>query len=115
MWPLEPEPESDPRAPATRYRYRDGRGRVGFIDSVTRPFCGDCGRLRLTADGKLRVCLYDDREADLKAALRGGASAEEIEQLVEQAVAGKGRGGALDILDKREAPRLARTMHQIGG
>src|SRR5262249_36372119 len=54
-WPLAPDPSGDPRAPATRWLYRDGRGAVGFIDSVTAPFCDACGRLRLTSDGKLRV------------------------------------------------------------
>jgi cyclic pyranopterin phosphate synthase len=114
-WPLEARPAGDPRAPATSYRFLDGRGAVGFIDSVTQPFCGDCGRLRLTADGKLRVCLYDDRETDLKGPLRAGADDAALERLVASAVAAKGRGGALDILERREPPRLARTMHQIGG
>jgi cyclic pyranopterin phosphate synthase len=115
LWPIEPDPAADPRAPASRYRFKDGRGWVGFIDSVTRPFCGDCGRLRLTADGKLRVCLYDDRETDLKAPLRAGASTTEIGQLMEHAVRGKGRGGALEILERQVALPLVRTMHQIGG
>ncbi len=114
-WPIEPDPGADPRAPATRYRFRDGRGWVGFIDSVTRPFCLDCGRLRLTADGKLRVCLYDDRETDLKTPLRAGVSAAEIGRLMERAVRGKGPGGALEILERRAPLPLARTMHQIGG
>jgi cyclic pyranopterin phosphate synthase len=114
-WPLRPDPQGDPRAPARRFLFADGRGAVGFIDSVSRPFCGDCGRLRLTADGKLRVCLYDDRETDLKGPLRAGATDERIEGLIERALAGKGRGGALEILEARRAPVLARTMHQIGG
>jgi len=114
-WPLAPDAAGDPRAPARRYLFHDGGGAVGFIDSVSRPFCADCGRLRLTADGKLRVCLYDDRETDLRAPLRDGASDGDLERLIERAVAGKGRGGALDILEARRAPVLARTMHQIGG
>ena len=71
--------------------------------------------MRLTADGKFRVCLYDDREVDLKRALRTGASDAELEQLMVDAVAGKKRGGALEILEQQEALPLARTMHQIGG
>jgi cyclic pyranopterin phosphate synthase len=114
-WPLEPDPRSDPRAPARRFLYRDGRGAVGFVNSVSEPFCADCGRLRLTADGKLRVCLYDDRETDLKSALRSGASDSRLALLVEEAVGRKGRGGALEILERRAARPLARTMHQIGG
>jgi len=114
-WPIEPDPAGDPRAPATRYRYRDGRGYVGFIDSVSRPFCAECSRLRLTADGKLRVCLYDDGEVDLKAALRGGVGDDEIERIIERAVRGKGRGGALEILERKFVRSPERTMHQIGG
>jgi cyclic pyranopterin phosphate synthase len=114
-WPIEPDPDADPRAPATRYRFRDARGTLGFIDSVSRPFCSSCSRLRLTSDGKLRVCLYDDRETDLKGPLRAGAPDEALEQLMVQAVRGKGRGGALDLLERREARPLLRTMHQIGG
>lgn len=114
-WPIEPDPQARPDAPATRYLFRDGKGALGFIDSVTRPFCSTCSRLRLTADGRLRVCLYDDREVDLRTPLRGGADDAELERLMQRAVEGKGRGGALDILDKQAAPSLARTMHQIGG
>lgn len=114
-WPLEPDPAGDPHAPATRYRFLDGRGSVGFIDSVTQPFCGNCSRLRLTSDGMLRVCLYDDRETDLKTPLRAGASDGELDRLMLQAVHGKGRGGAIEILERRAAIPLARTMHQIGG
>ncbi len=114
-WPIEPDPQRDPHAPATRYVFRDGKGAVGFIDSVSRPFCSSCSRLRLTADGKLRVCLYDDRETDLKAPLRAGATDADIERLMVDAVLGKGRGGALDILETRAAIPLKRTMHQIGG
>ena len=114
-WPIEPDPQRDPHAPATRYVFRDGKGAVGFIDSVTRPFCSSCSRLRLTADGKLRVCLYDDREADLKAALRAGATDADIERLMVDALLTKGRGGALEILEQQAAIPLKRTMHQIGG
>jgi cyclic pyranopterin phosphate synthase len=115
LWPIERDAGRDPHAPAARWRFRDGKGAVGFIDSVTRPFCGSCSRLRLTADGKLRVCLYDDAETDLKTPLRAGASDAELALLMQQAVLAKGRGGALDILERRAAIPLRRTMHQIGG
>ncbi len=64
-WPIEPVEGGDPAAPATVWRFADGEGTVGFIDSVSAPFCATCSRLRLTSDGAFRVCLYDDREADL--------------------------------------------------
>jgi GTP 3',8-cyclase len=114
-WPFVPDPAGDPHAPAERYVFADGRGAVGFIDSVTEPFCAGCSRIRLTAEGRLRVCLYDDSETDLKGPLRAGAGDGVIEGLVREAVARKGRGGALEILERRAAIPLARTMHQIGG
>ncbi len=114
-WPLERDPAGDRSAPATRFRFRDGRGKVGFINSISEPFCGDCSRLRLTADGKFRVCLYDNAEIDLKTPLREGAADEDLAALIHEAVLGKGRGGAMEILEsKRSLPRN-RTMHQIGG
>ena len=88
---------------------------MGFINSVTQPFCGDCSRLRLTSDGKLMVCLYDRHGVDLKTPLRAGAADAELERLMVQAVAGKGPGGALEVLERRHALPLSRTMHQIGG
>jgi cyclic pyranopterin phosphate synthase len=114
-WPLEPDPDADPNAPATRYLFADGRGAVGFINSVTEPFCEDCSRLRLTADGKLTTCLYATGETDLKTPLRTGSTPEAIERLIERAVLDKGRGGALEILERRATIPLTRTMHQIGG
>ena len=115
VWPVVPDPAGDPHAPASRFLFKDGKGAIGFINSVTAPFCGACTRTRLTSDGKFRVCLYDDKETDLRAALRGGARDAAIAGLMEDAVAQKGRGGALDILDSNAALPLARTMHQIGG
>ncbi len=114
-WPIARDPDGDPHAPASRYVYQDGRGAVGFIDSVTAPFCSACSRIRLTCDGKFRVCLYDDRETDLREPLRSGAGDEVLAGLMRDAVARKGRGGALDILESRTAIPLVRTMHQIGG
>ena len=114
-WPIVPDPARDPHAPATRFLYEDGAGAVGFIDSVTAPFCATCSRLRVTSDGKVRVCLYDDRETDLRAALRAGADDVAIAALLHAAISRKGRGGALDILESKTAIPLSRTMHQIGG
>jgi len=115
QWSLVPDPQGDPHAPASRYVYRDGRGAVGFINSVTQPFCANCSRLRLTSDGKLFVCLYDNKGVELKTPMRSGASDSEIERLMLDGVRGKGRGGALDVAERREALPLQRTMHQIGG
>ncbi len=63
-----------------RYRFADGRGRIGFINPVSEPFCGDCNRIRLTADGRLRTCLFSLRETDLRGPLRGGADDDELER-----------------------------------
>lgn len=115
VWPLVPDPAGDRHAPASRFLFEDGKGAVGFINSVTAPFCAACTRIRLTSDGKFRVCLYDDKETDLRSALRGGATDAAIAGLMRDAVTRKGRGGALDILDAKAAMPLARTMHQIGG
>jgi cyclic pyranopterin phosphate synthase len=115
VWPVVPDHAGDRHAPASRFLFKDGKGAVGFINSVTAPFCATCTRIRLTSDGKFRVCLYDDKEADLRVALRGGASDAAIADLMRDAVTQKGRGGALDILDAKAAMPLARTMHQIGG
>lgn len=114
-WPIEPVPPEDPHAPASRWRFLDGAGHVGFIDSISAPFCGDCSRLRVTSDGKFRVCLYDPTETDLKGPLRRGESDDELAGRMVRAVAAKGRGGALEILENRRAPSSTRTMHQIGG
>src|ERR1700686_1811632 len=84
--PLTPVPDPDPRAPASEYTYADGGGMVGFIASVSRPFCLNCNRLRLTADGHLRYCLFAVEEDDVKTLLRSGASDAEIEALVRRNV-----------------------------
>ena len=76
--PLIAIPDSDPRAPATEYRYADGSGRVGIVASVTKPFCLNCNRLRLTSDGKLRYCLFAIEETDIRPLLRNGAPDEAI-------------------------------------
>jgi cyclic pyranopterin phosphate synthase len=114
-WPLTEAPSSSPHSPATRFLFEDGVGSVGFINSVTAPFCSTCSRLRLTADGYMSSCLYATDEVDLKTPLRAGVGDQVLETLVEQAVARKGRGGALEILESRHALPLTRSMHQIGG
>jgi cyclic pyranopterin phosphate synthase len=110
--PLVPVPDPDPRAPALEYAYADGGGTVGFIASVSRPFCGNCNRIRLTADGKLRYCLFAIEEDDVKGLLRGGAGDEEIAQLIRRNLAGKWEGHEINS-QKFVAP--PRPMYSIGG
>jgi len=85
VFPLEPEPRK-PSATARTYRFADGVGRIGFINPVSEPFCGDCNRIRVTADGQLRTCLFSLRETDLRAILRSGASDDELETEIRDAV-----------------------------
>jgi cyclic pyranopterin phosphate synthase len=85
VFPLEPEPR-EPSATARVYRFADGQGRIGFINPVSEPFCADCNRIRLTADGRLRTCLFSLNETDLRGPLREGASDAEVEQLIRAAV-----------------------------
>ncbi len=85
MWPLEPEPR-EPSATARVYRFADGRGRIGFINPVSEPFCSDCNRIRLTADGRLRTCLFSLHETDLRGPMRAGASDDDLEELIRAAV-----------------------------
>jgi cyclic pyranopterin phosphate synthase len=79
-WPLEPLRPNYPGEVANRYRYRDNAGEIGLIASVTQPFCGNCTRARLSADGKLHTCLFASRGHDLRALLRRGATDQELAQ-----------------------------------
>src|SRR5512140_3571389 len=110
--PLTPIPDPDPRAPASEYAYADGGGMVGFIASVSRPFCLNCNRLRLTADGKLRYCLFAIEEDDVKTLIRSGASDEEIAALIRRNVAGKWEGHEINSTKFVAPPR---PMYSIGG
>jgi cyclic pyranopterin phosphate synthase len=98
--------------PATRYRFVDGAGEIGIIASVTEPFCGACDRIRLTADGKLRTCLFALEELDLKTPLRAGATDVDLAWLIADAVARKGPG---HMINSVEFVKPKRTMSQIGG
>jgi cyclic pyranopterin phosphate synthase len=110
--PLIPVPDPDPRAPASDYQFSDGIGRIGLIASVSRPFCLNCNRLRLTADGHLRYCLFAVEEDDVKTLLRSGASDAEIEALVRRNVAGKWVGHEINSTRFVAPPR---PMYSIGG
>src|SRR5579864_6752427 len=105
-------PDRDPRAPATEYRYADDVGKVGFIASVTRPFCMNCNRIRLTSDGKLRYCLFAIEEANVKALLRSGASDDQIAALIRSNVQGKWIGHEINSTRFVPPPR---PMYAIGG
>jgi GTP 3',8-cyclase len=85
VYPLEREPR-EPHATARAYRFADGRGKIGFINPVSEPFCGDCNRIRLTADGRLRTCLFSLNETDLRGPLRAGAGARDLERIIREAV-----------------------------
>ncbi|WP_042395927.1 GTP 3',8-cyclase MoaA [Streptacidiphilus carbonis] len=108
---LEPLPRSG-NAPAEEWRVVGTDAVVGVIASVTRPFCGGCDRVRLTADGQLRNCLFAATESDLRALLRGGADDEAVEAAWRASVAGKGPGHAIDSPDFRQPDR---PMSAIGG
>jgi cyclic pyranopterin phosphate synthase len=110
--PLEEIQDGDPRAPATEYRFRDGVGRVGFISSVSRPFCLNCNRIRLTADGKLRHCLFAIEETDVKGALRDGSPDSRLEELIRETVRGKWIGHEINTARFVPPPR---PMYAIGG
>jgi cyclic pyranopterin phosphate synthase len=109
--PLEPEPR-EPHATARVYRFADGRGRIGFVNPVSEPFCGDCDRIRLTADGRLRTCLFSLHETDLRAPLRAGASDDELEAIVRDAVWRKELKHRVGDPGFVQPPR---TMSAIGG
>lgn len=110
--PLEPVPDPDPRAPATEFRYADGGGRVGFIASVSKPFCLNCNRIRLTSDGKLRYCLFAMEETDVKGLLRGGASDEALAETIRANVRAKWIGHEINTQRFVAPPR---PMYAIGG
>src|SRR6516165_924604 len=110
--PLIPVPDPDPRAPASEYNFADGIGQVGFIASVSRPFCLNCNRIRLTADGKLRYCLFAIQEDDVKGPLRSGATDEQIAQLIRRNISGKWEGHEINTAKFVAPPR---PMYSIGG
>jgi GTP 3',8-cyclase len=110
-YPLD-DAERHPHATARVHRFADGRGRIGFINPVSEPFCDDCNRIRLTADGRLRTCLFSLNETDLRAPLRAGASDDDLEQIIRDAVWAK------ELKHRVNDPGFvqpARTMSAIGG
>ena len=110
VFPVEPVARGS--EPAERFRYVDGRGEVGVIASVTRPFCEQCDRIRLTADGQLRNCLFSLEDHDLRGPLRSGASDDELSALIEACVGAKWAGHAIGQV---QFVKPRRSMSQIGG
>ncbi|MDQ3859755.1 MAG: GTP 3',8-cyclase MoaA [Actinomycetota bacterium] len=110
-WPLVEMP-AKPSSTARRFRFADGAGELGFVSPVSEPFCSTCDRIRLTADGQLRTCLFSRREWDLKTPLRDGATDEDLAQLMRDAVRRK------ELKHRITDPgfvRASRSMSQIGG
>ena len=106
------ELEREPSATARVYRFADGSGEIGFINPVSEPFCADCNRIRLTAEGKLRTCLFSVHETELREPLRGGASDQEIEGVIRDAVWRKELKHHVGEPGFRPPPR---SMSAIGG
>jgi cyclic pyranopterin phosphate synthase len=110
-WPLEEIP-AKPSSTARRFRFADGAGEIGFVNPISEPFCSSCDRIRLTADGQLRTCLFSRRDWDLKRPLRDGSSDERLAELIRFAVRHK------ELKHRVNEPgfvRASRSMSQIGG
>ena len=111
VFPLEPVPARG-AAPADRWRYLDGAGMVGVVPTVTKPFCGDCDRVRITAEGQFRTCLFATTEFDLRHLLRSGADDDALAAEIQRAVGTKWAGHQINQVT---FTRPTRTMSQIGG
>lgn len=113
IMPMELVPSLDPAETSTRYRFIDGVGEMGFINPISHPFCASCDRIRLTAEGMLRTCLFAHIETDLKAVMRSGASDEILEETIRRAVWKKEMKHHIN--DGEAFKRTKRSMSQIGG
>jgi len=112
VFPLEAANRHDAPEPADRYRYLDGHGEVGVVASVTRPFCGSCDRVRITAEGMFRNCLFSLGETDLRAIMRGGGTDDDLADAIEADVGTKWSGHSIGRISFVKPPR---SMSQIGG
>lgn len=110
--PLVPITSGDPSETARRYTFSDGIGEVGFINPVSEPFCAQCDRIRITADGQLRTCLFATEETDLRAVLRSDADDMELERVIRQAVWHK---ELKHYIGDKRFKRANRSMSMIGG
>jgi len=111
-WPLVSFDRERPSAPGTRWGFADGAGELQFVSSVTESFCASCDRLRLTADGQLRTCLFAEDETDLRGPLRAGVTDRELEAIIRAAVAAKGPGHGME---RPDWTYTGRPMSLIGG
>ena len=109
---LKPVPSKNPNAPANDFEFADGRGRIGMIASVSQPFCSTCNRFRLTAEGKLRNCLFSLEETDVRTLLRGDGADSEIAEAMLQCVAAKKAG---HLINSEDFVQPDRPMYSIGG
>ena len=109
---LVPANRKDASQPAVDYVFADGGGRIGFINPVTQPFCSDCNRLRITAEGKVRNCLFSTTEWDAREVIRRGGEDHELEALLRDCIAAKKPGHGID---SDELVRPQRAMYEIGG
>ena len=113
-WPISPAEQNYHGEVANRYRFEDGQGEIGFIASVTAPFCGSCTRARLSSDGKLFTCLFASEGTDLRGPLRAGASDQELAEII--GAAWSGREDRYSELRARQAePGSKVEMYYIGG
>jgi cyclic pyranopterin phosphate synthase len=110
--PLLPITTGDPSETARRYTFSDGIGEVGFINPVSEPFCAQCDRIRITADGQLRTCLFATEETDLRAVIRSNAHDEELAHVIRQAVWHK---ELKHYIGDKRFKRASRSMSMIGG
>jgi cyclic pyranopterin phosphate synthase len=111
VYPLEPVGR-EAHATARTWRFRDGKGEVAFVNPVSEPFCSDCNRIRLTAEGKLRTCLFSMHETDLRGPIRAGATDDDLDRVIRDAVWRKELKHRVSEPGFRQPPR---TMSQIGG
>jgi len=109
---LIPTETIDPTAPARGFEFADGVGRIGFIASVSQPFCESCNRFRLTADGKLRNCLFSLEETDVKSLIRGQATDEDIARVIRESITAKAEGHEINTARFIQPDR---PMYSIGG
>jgi cyclic pyranopterin phosphate synthase len=112
IMPLVPVGDHDLSTPATEFMFEDGVGRVGFIASISQPFCMNCNRIRITADGKLRNCLFSLDETDIRRLLREGAPDQAIADAIRASVAAKKEGHEINTA---RFIQPARPMYSIGG
>ena len=106
------EPIKRTSAPATRWRYADGKGEIGVVASVSESFCESCDRVRITADGQFRSCLFATEETDVRALLRDGSSDDVVAEALERTVAAKWAGHQINQV---QFIRPRRSMSEIGG